>query len=214
MAGLTPRALRLPLREQDVRSLNAGDMVTLTGEIVITAGLPTHQRMAQWVQEGRPLPLSLADQALIHFGAQAREVDGHTELLYMNPTTSTRFNPYMPTLIRGCGLRIVGGKGGLDSASAEAMREMGCVYLSFPGGACPLLSAAIREVVSVHWTDLLLHYRLVRLRVEDLGPATVAIDAHGRSLYAELEACARDGMDAIRQQLAKDRGQAAPAQGR
>ena len=31
----------------------------------------------------------------------------------------------------------------------------------------------------------LVHYRLVGLRVEALGPATVGIDAHGRNLYAE-----------------------------
>ena len=53
----------------------------------------------------------------------------------MNPTTSTRFNPFMPRFIRHFGLRAVGGKGGLDAASAAAMREVGCVYLSFLGGA-------------------------------------------------------------------------------
>jgi fumarate hydratase subunit beta len=30
---------------------------------------------------------------------------------------------------------------------------------------------------------MLMHYRLVRLEVEDMGPVTVAIDAHGVSLY-------------------------------
>lgn len=205
MAAVAPRELRLPLAEDEVRSLRAGELVTLTGPIVITAGLPTHERMLDFVARGEPLPVPLEGQALIHFGAQAREVQGRTELLYMNPTTSTRFNPFMPTLIRRCGLRVVGGKGGLDRESAEAMRDAGCVYLSFPGGACPLLSAAIREVSAVHWTDLLLHYRLVQLRVERLGPGTVAIDAHGRSLYDELAEAAARRRAAILEQLGADR---------
>ena len=60
------------------------------------------------------------------------------------------------------------------------------MYLSFLGGGCPLLSEAITDVVSVHWTDLIAHFRLVTLRVAGLGPLTVGIDAHGNSLYDTL----------------------------
>lgn len=37
------------------------------------------------------------------------------------------------------------------------------------------------------WEDLVAHYRLVRLRVEGLGPLTVAIDAHGNNVYENLQ---------------------------
>ena len=106
-------------------------------------------------------------------------------MLYLNPTTSTRFNAHMPRLIRELELHAVGGKGGLDRDCVEAMRETGCVYLSFLGGGATLHSQAIRRVVEVGWRDMLVHYRVVRLAVEGLGPVTVGIDAHGRSLYAE-----------------------------
>jgi len=43
----------------------------------------------------------------------------------------------------------------------------------------------------VGWSDMLMHYRLVRLRVQGLGPVTVAIDAHGRSTYADAQASAQ-----------------------
>src|SRR5690606_27503186 len=95
------------------------------------------------------LPTDLRGAALFHLGSYSREVDGKFEVLYMNPTTSTRFNGFMPRLIRELDLRMVGGKGGLDQASVDAMRDTGCVYLSFLGGGCTLLSQAIREVVSV-----------------------------------------------------------------
>jgi len=198
--------LRLPLDLADVRALRAGDMVLLEGEIVITAGLPTHLRLIECVEGKRDLPRDLAGAALFHLGSYSRETPQGFEVLYMNPTTSTRFNPLMPRLIRHFGLRAVGGKGGLDRASAEAMRETGCVYFSFVGGGCPLLSDAIREVLSVHWNDLVSHYRLVTLRVAALGPVTIGIDAHGNSLYERLSAAAEARLPAILARLAAERG--------
>jgi fumarate hydratase subunit beta len=199
-------SLSLPLTEQSVRALRAGDMVYLDGEVVITAGLPTHQRIERCIDAGETLPIDLAGAVFLHFGGYSHEVNGKLEVVYMNPTTSTRFNPYMPKIIRAFGLRAVGGKGGLDSASARAMQEFGCVYLSFPGGACTLFSRAIREVVAVGWQDLLLHYRLLKLRVEGLGPGTVAIDAHGNSLYDELQSEAARRLPQIMETLNADRG--------
>ena len=178
--------LRLPLSEETVRSLACGDIVYLDGEIVMAAGLPTHQRIIEYIDAGKPLPVELRGAAMLHIAGYSREVDGKCEVLYINPTTSTRFNEYMPKIITSLGLRLTGGKGGLDASCAQAMKETGCAYLSFPGGGSTLLTRAIKEVVSVDWTDLIFHYRLVKIRVEELGPATVGIDAHGNSLYETL----------------------------
>lgn len=202
---VTTHRLRLPLTEDAVRSLRAGDLVILDGEMTITAGLPTHDRIQRHLDAGIPLPVDLAGGALFHLGSYSRDGDAGFEVLYMNPTTSTRFNGYMPGFIRRLGLRAVGGKGGLDRACAQAMQEAGCVYLSFLGGGCPLLSDAIRSVVSVHWTDLIAHFRLVTLRVEALGPLTVGIDAHGASLYDTLQDAAAARMPAIMAALRAER---------
>ena len=169
-----------------MRSLAAGDSVYLSGEIVLAAGLPTHLRIVEYLDADKPLPVDLKGGAMMHIAGYSREVDGRCEVLYINPTTSTRFNDYMPRIITGLGLRLTGGKGGLDARSVQAMREAGCAYLSFTGGGSTLLTKALKEVISVNWTDLIFHYRLVKVRVEDLGPATVAIDAHGNSLYETL----------------------------
>jgi fumarate hydratase subunit beta len=193
----TTHSLTLPLDEATVRSLQIGDMVELSGELVLIGGMPTHERLLEFLASGEALPIDLRNAAVLHFGGYNIEDDGEVRLLYLNPTTSSRFNPYMPTLIRGLGPRVVGGKGGLDAASTAAMKEAGCVYLSFPGGGCTLFTNAIREVVSVAWKDLIVHYRLVKLRVEGLGPGTVAIDAHGNSLYDGLQAAAESRLPEI-----------------
>lgn len=199
------RRLRTPLAEADVRALAVGDQVVLDGEIVITAGLPTYERILEHIGQDRALPTDLRGAALFHMGSYSRSAGERFEILYMNPTTSTRFNPFMPTVIRAFGLRAVGGKGGLDMESARAMQEVGCVYLSFLGGGATLHTDAIREVVSVDWADLVSHYRLVRLRVEGLGPLTVAIDAHGNNVYEQRKQAAAARLPEILADLERER---------
>jgi len=205
---MTLHSLQLPVTEADVRSLQLGDLVLLSGDIVITAGLPTHQRIIEAIEGRRELPIDLTGAAFFHLGSYSRDTDHGLEILYMNPTTSTRFNPVMPRIIRQFGLRMVGGKGGLDAQSVDAMREVGCVYVSFLGGGAPLHSDAIERLVDVGWDDLVSHYRLVKLRVKDLGPLTVAIDADGHSSYDELQASARDRLPELRAELAAKRAAA------
>ncbi|MCB2043081.1 MAG: fumarate hydratase C-terminal domain-containing protein [Burkholderiaceae bacterium] len=192
--------LPFPLSESNARSLRAGDQLVIDGEIVVTAGLPTHQRLLGCLDGKEPLPIPLHGRSLFHLGSYGEgspTAAGGVQLLYINPTTSTRFNPSMPRLIRELRLHAVGGKGGLDAACVQAMHEAGCVYLSFLGGGATLHTRAVREVLEIGWPDMLMHYRLVRLRVEGLGPVTVAIDAHGNSVYADALAGARDRMPAI-----------------
>jgi len=193
--------LTFPLNETNARQLCAGDQVLINGEIVITAGLPTHERLLRCLDGKDVMPMDLHGRTLFHLGCLNREIDGRFELRYLNPTTSTRFNPFMPRLIDGLRLHAVGGKGGLDQASVDAMQRIGTVYLAFLGGGCTLLSRAVHEVLQVGWSDMLMHYRLVRLRVEGLGPATVAIDAHGCSLYAETQRTAQASLPALMQGL-------------
>ncbi|RAI38478.1 fumarate hydratase C-terminal domain-containing protein [Rhodoplanes roseus] len=191
------KSLVLPLTEASVRTLRAGDLVTLNGDITITAGLPTHRRIVEYMEAGRPLPIDITEDTLFHLGSYSEETDGRFDVLYMNPTTSTRFNSLMPGLIRHYRLRMVGGKGGLDMASTAAMKEVGCVYLSFLGGGCALLSDAIVSVVAVAWDDLISHYRLVRLRVADLGPLVVGIDSHGNSIFEQCSRTAEERLPEI-----------------
>jgi len=199
------RRITLPVTEATVRSLNAGDFVELDGEIVLTAGLPTHQRIIEYLNAGKPLPIDITGGTLFHLGSYSRDTSGTFEVLYINPTTSTRFNGLMPRIIRNFGLRMVGGKGGLDRACADVMKDVGCVYLSFLGGGSPLLSDAVKEVKAVAWDDFVSHYRLVKLRVEALGPLVVGIDAKGTSTFESLSERAKERLPDILHGLDDDR---------
>lgn len=202
------RSMTLPMSREDAASLKLGEMVTLDGEIAVTAGIPTHHRILDYIDRGEKLPIDLRHAAFFHLGSYSQEGENGFDVLYMNPTTSTRFNALMPKIIRTFELRCVGGKGGLDAECARALKDVGGVYLSFLGGGCPLLSDSIRRIVSVSWDDLIAHYRLVQLEVTKLGPLTVAIDAHGNSLYDQLADGAADRRAAILADLAAARAAA------
>ena len=184
-------SVNLPMSREDARNLALGDMVTLEGPIVMTAGLPTHERILAGIDSGQEPPIDLTGAAFFHLGSYCRETADGFEILYMNPTTSTRFNSMMPKIIRHFGLRCVGGKGGLDDECTRALEESGGVYLSFLGGGAPLHSSAIDRIIQVAWDDLISHYRLIAVQVRNLGPLTVTIDAHGNSLYSDLKTSAQ-----------------------
>ena len=205
--------LDCPPSPEAVAALEVGDVVYLSGEIVVTGGLPEHKRIVEYLDRGEPLPIAM-EGVFIHLPHMVEErPDGGYLIHYVNPTTSRRFDQWMPRLIRAFDLKIVGGKGGLGSEVAEAMAETGCAYLSLLGGGSPILSEAIKDVLQVEWKDFPPHFRLTRLRVENLGPLTVGIDARGVSRYQALEDEARQRLPEIMAQLAARR-EAAQAAGR
>jgi fumarate hydratase subunit beta len=201
--------LRLPLSPGDARSLKLGDTVILDGEVTITAGFSTHQRMARALEQGAPLPFPMEASAFFHMGSSCRLEGGRWVTNYVNPTTSTRFDDYMPWIIRRLGLTATGGKGGMGRTCVEALRDVGCVYFSMPGGASPLLSSGAVERLETGWDDLIEQFRLSRFRLDGFGPVTVAIDAHGNSIYDTLQEQAAERMPRILEELERARQESA-----
>lgn len=179
--------LTLPLTHEQARRLRIGDLVMLDGTVTATAGFSTHERMIDALDGNGVLPFDLRDSALFHMGSSCRLDGGRWLPNYVNPTTSTRFDAFMPRIIRKLGLTSVGGKGGMGTGCIEAMKDIGCVYFSMPGGASPLLSNGVVERLETGWDDLIEQFRLSRFMLRNFGPVTVAIDAHGNSLYQTLQ---------------------------
>lgn len=198
--------ITLPISRENVEKLSVGDTVFLSGEIFATAGMPTHDRLLGCLEGVEPLPFDFEGEALFHLGSLQEEGgDGEINIRYMNPTTSTRFNPHMPRLIPGLGLRMTGGKGGLNVECAGVMEKTGCVYLSFLGGGAPIITTAICKVIAVGWPEMISHYRIVKLEVKRLGPLVVGIDAHGGSVYETTKLAALDRRDDILAQMREER---------
>jgi len=179
--------LSTPLSGDEVRRLEAGDIVYLSG-LVFTARDAAHRRIIEVLERGGKLPFPTRGLAVYHAGPVARRRgDGGWEILAAGPTTSARMEPVEPDFIRLTGVRMVIGKGGMGPGTAEACRRYGAVYTVFTGGAAVLAAQAVERVEAVYWLEELGMAEAVwLLRVRDFGPLTVVIDARGRNLYEEV----------------------------
>ena len=176
--------LTYPFDEKAVRSLRAGEAVSISGRIY-TGRDKLHKHFA----DGRPLPVDFRDGALYHCGpVVVAAPDGGWRVVSAGPTTSVRENPYEPDFIAASGVRVIIGKGGMDAATLAAMKRHGCVYVQAVGGAGALYGESVRNVAGV---SLLREFGAAEavwhFDVEDFR-GVVAMDAHGRSLFADVAA--------------------------
>ncbi len=173
--------LNTPFRE-DIRKLKTGDIVYLSGT-VITARDKAHMKA---INSAEKLDF-LSNSAIYHCGPIMRK-NGEWEVVVAGPTTSSRMEAFEHEFIKKFGVRIIIGKGGMGSKTAEACREHGAVYCTFTGGAAVLAARAIKSVRDVIWLDELGTTEAMWVfEVEKFGPLVVAIDSHGNNLTEEIK---------------------------
>ncbi|HOA40255.1 MAG TPA: Fe-S-containing hydro-lyase [Halanaerobiales bacterium] len=171
--------IRLPLQEEDIKKLKAGDMITLSG-ILYTARDQAHARLVQLIEEGRDLPIPLQDQVIYYTGptpARPGAVIGSA-----GPTTSYRMDTYTPLLLK-YGLKGMIGKGGRSREVREAIKEYKAVYFAVVGGAAALIARSIKKAELVAYPELGPE-AIRRLEVENF-PVIVINDIYGNDLYEE-----------------------------
>lgn len=171
--------IRLPLREEDIKNLRAGDVLTLSG-VLYTARDQAHARLVQAIEEGKELPIPLEGQTIYYTGpapAKPGAVIGPA-----GPTTSYRMDPYTPILLKN-GLKGMIGKGGRSREVQEAIKEYRAVYFAAVGGAAALIARSIKKAEVVAYPDLGPE-AIRRLEVEKF-PVIVINDIYGNDLYEE-----------------------------
>jgi fumarate hydratase class I len=188
--GQTAVRLQTPLTETAVRALKVGDAVLLSGT-VFTGRDEVHK----YLYKGGELPV-LHGGVIYHCGPVVVERDGAYRVVAAGPTTSIRDEPYQADVINRFGLRAVIGKGGMGAKTLEACRDHGCVYLHGIGGAGQIYARCVEGVDAVFLEQFGSPEAVWQLRVKDL-PAVVTMDAHGRSLHAEVADASQDRLAAL-----------------
>ncbi|NLD34310.1 MAG: Fe-S-containing hydro-lyase [Clostridiales bacterium] len=169
--------LTLPLDEKTVRSLRAGDAVTLSGAIY-TGRDAAHKRLIELIDRGEPLPIPLEGETIYYVGP-APASPGHA-VGSAGPTTSYRMDPYTPKLLAR-GLRGMIGKGLRGPGVVDAMKQYGAVYFGAVGGAAALIARSIQESTVIAYPDL--GAEAIHRFVINEFPAIVVIDSLGNNLY-------------------------------
>jgi L(+)-tartrate dehydratase beta subunit len=183
-----------PVQDEDeIRKLGAGDEVVVQGHVI---GLRDRTQIRIFDQGVEP-PMDLRGAFLLHTAPGVRKRDdGGYDPVCIGTTTSARMVRFTEPLGRDHGVRAICGKGGFPDEAIEPMRRYGMVYFAIVGGAAALETTQIEEIEEVAWEELMPEC-LWRFRVKDFGPLTVGIDAHGNSLYHDVQESARKKLEEL-----------------
>ena len=176
------KKIKLPLTDEDIQDLHAGDNVLLTG-VIYVARDAAHQRLIDALDQGRPLPFDVKGQTIYYMGPSP--VKPGQVIGAAGPTTSGRMDGYSLRLM-AIGLKGMIGKGNRSTAVKEAIKKYRAVYFAAIGGAGALVARRIKKAEVVAYDELGAE-ALRRLEVEDF-PVTVINDIYGNDLYEEGKA--------------------------
>jgi fumarate hydratase subunit beta len=173
------KRIALPLTDEAVADLRAGDDVLLTGTMYVGRD-SAHKRIVEALDQGKPLPFDIKGQTIYYMGPSPAK-PGHA-IGSAGPTTSGRMDSYSPRLMAE-GLRGMVGKGMRSAAVKEAMKQHRAVYFAAIGGAGALISKAIKKSDIIAYEELGAE-ALLRIEVADF-PVIVINDIYGGDLYQE-----------------------------
>jgi fumarate hydratase class I len=163
-------------------------------ETFIRNSRPPQDDDAQAIEALTPL---LAGGAIYHCGPVVAGLETRDyRFVAAGPTTSSREEPYQAEVLQHFGVRAVIGKGGMGARTLAACQAGPAVYLHAIGGAATLIAQTVTRVVGVHKLAFGVPEALWVIEVQAF-PAVVTMDAHGRSLHAEVEAQSRAALDRL-----------------
>ena len=169
------KKVMLPLTEETILSLTAGETVFLWGTMY-TARDAAHGRFSSLLANGEALPVPKG--ACIYYTGPCPAAPGEV-IGPCGPTTSSRMDPYTPQLIE-YGITALIGKGPRSQTVLKAILGK-AVYFCATGGAGMLLSKSVLSAEPVAFSDLGTE-QVLKLTVRDI-PVIVAADARGVNLF-------------------------------
>lgn len=195
------KVLTTPIRDEDLKDLNVGDVVYLTGHLVTCRDV-AHRRL---IEQGRDLPVNLEGGAIFHAGPIVRKKDdGSFEMVSIGPTTSMRMEKFEREFIRQTGVKLIVGKGGMGPETAAGCQEHTAVHAIFPGGCAVLAATLVEEIEAAHWQDLGMPETLWVNRVREFGPLIISIDTKGNNLIQQNKVGFNEKKKPILERISKE----------
>ena len=176
------KKVTLPLTDETLKDLKAGDNVLLNGVIYVGRDA-AHKRLVEALDQNKPLPFDIKGQTIYYMGpspAKPGQAIGSA-----GPTTSGRMDSYSPRLMAE-GLKGMIGKGMRSQDVKDAIKKYKSVYFAAIGGAGALISKSIKKSEVIAYEELGAE-AVRRLEVADF-PVTVINDIYGGDLYQEGKA--------------------------
>jgi len=203
------REITIPIEDDTIRSLHAGEPVTLTG-IMMTGRDAVHKWMSETfikktrepqgndLQVYEEIKILLDRGVLYHCGPVVAGLDTKDyKFIAAGPTTSAREEPYQADVMKHFNIKGVIGKGGMGPKTLKGCEEVPGVYFHAIGGAASFLAQTVQRVLGVY-------------RLEDFGvpeamwvievknfPVVVTMDSHGVSKHSTLDESSHKVLDEL-----------------
>lgn len=178
------RDIKLPMSAEDARSLQLGEMITVSG-LLFTGRSRFHIRA---IEDDVFPPIDYEKvNCFFHVGPVMKQEGDEWQVVSCEPTSSIRFERYGADVVRKFKLRTLIGKTTMGPGTAQALKEVGGVYLSKIGLSGNALRGQVKKVHEVHFLDELGKTEATWIyEVENFGPFFVAMDTRGRNYFEEL----------------------------
>lgn len=173
------KVINLPINENDLKQLRAGDCVYFNGTMY-TARDAAHKRICEMLKNSQEPPFDLKNSAIYYVGPTPSKPD---EIIgSCGPTSSYRMDAYVEPLLKQ-GLKVMIGKGPRSQEVKDLLKTYGAVYLSAIGGTGALIQQSVTKCQVIAFEDL--DSEAVRkLQVENFF-AIVTYDMYGGDLFTE-----------------------------
>ena len=158
------------------KELHAGDAVSLSG-IVYTARDAAHKKLIELLNKGEKTPIEIQNAAIYYAGpTEARPPMPSGS---MGPTTSSRMDPFAPTLMEH-GVKVMIGKGERSEEVRQAIIKHKGLYLLAVGGAGAIAAKCVESLKIVAFSELGTE-SIKEIILKDL-PLFVGIDSFGNKI--------------------------------
>jgi len=171
------REIITPISDEVIVSLNAGDMVTITGKIY-TARDAAHKEIAAMMEAGKKPPFDFEGQVVFYAGPAPAKPG--KPIGSVGPTTAGRMDFYAPMLISK-GLKVMIGKGLRSKEVVDAIVSYRGIYFAAIGGVAALMAKRVKSAKLIAFEEL--GTEAVRELEVDKLPLVVAIDSRGKNIY-------------------------------
>lgn len=187
---MTEFKLNVPTDNARVAELRAGDVLYVTGDIVIARDQAHKKLLEVSLPELTGLPI-------FHCGPIARKIGDEWRIVAGGPTTSTRMDALTPPILEKYRTKIIIGKGGLGEVGKKGLADFGAVYSEFTGGASALAVSKIVKVKKRLLEDLGPTELVWIWEVKDFGPLLVTQDHQGNDLKKIITAQATSKLEGL-----------------
>lgn len=166
------------LSKNEIQEWQVGQTLLLSGKI-LTARDAAHKRLVDLLAKGKEFPVSLKGRFVYYVGP-VDAINGEA-VGPAGPTTATRMDKFVETLLAQTGLLGMIGKAERGPEAIAAIKKHHSVYLAAVGGAAYMLSKAITHSEVIAFADLGME-AIHEFELKDF-PVIVAVDSQGNSIH-------------------------------